>query len=147
MTIYAAAFSMKELSYDDFFFVMAHYPDSGVKSFSGSIDFIRMRSADGTFAYVFRALDDTNDLKNMPIVLMLANDMEEREADANVHLMNKYEEAISIFITTLAVLAEPNDLETYTTRNGNGVSLLKDINVKNVANLFINSARSEIRSV
>ncbi|MFA7287154.1 MAG: hypothetical protein WC052_05830 [Patescibacteria group bacterium] len=147
MTVYAAAFSTKELSYDDFFFVMAHYPDSGIKSFSGSIDFIRLRSAENTFAYVFRGMDVNYDLKNLPIVLLLAHDMEDREADANVHLMNKHEEAISIFITTLAVLAEPNDLETYTTRNGNGVSVLKDINVKNVSDLFTNSARSEIHSV
>lgn len=147
MTIYAAAFSTKELSYDDFFFLMAHYPDSGVKSFSGAIDMIRLRSSDDTFAYVFRGMDETHDLQNMPIVLMLEHDMEDRPSDHNVHLMNMHEEAISIFITTLAVLAEPNDLETYTTRNGNGVSLLKDINVKNVSDLFTNSARAELHSV
>lgn len=147
MTIYAAAFSTKELSYDDFFFVMGHYIDSGVKSFSGSIDMIRLRSPDDTFAYVFRGMDENHDLKDMPIVLLLEHDMEERSSDSNVHLMNAYEESISIFITTLAVLAEPNDLETYTTRNGNAVSLLKDINVKNVSNLFTNSARAELHSV
>lgn len=147
MTIYAAAFSTKELSYDDFFFVMAHYTDSGVRSFNGAIDMIRLRSADDTFAYVFRGMDENHDLKNMPIVLLLEHDMTDRDSDSNVHLMHKYEEAISIFITTLAVLAEPNDLETYTTRNGNAVSLLKAINVKNVSDLFTNSARAELHSV
>jgi hypothetical protein len=147
MTIYAAAFSTKELSYDDFFFVMGHYTDSGVKSFSGAIDMIRLRSADDTFAYVFRGMDENHDLKNMPIVLLLEHDMQDRDSDSNVHLMNKYEESISVFITTLAVLAEPNDLETYTTWNGNAVSLLKDINIKNVSDLFTNSARAELHSV
>lgn len=147
MTIYAAAFSTKELSYDDFFFVMAHYTDSGVRSFNGAIDMIRLRSADDTFAYVFRGMDENHDLKNMPIVLLLEHDMTDRDSDSNVHLMHKYEEAISIFITTLAVLAEPNDLKTYTTRNGNAVSLLKAINVKNVSDLFTNSARAELHSV
>lgn len=146
MTIYAAAFSTKELSYDDFFFLLAHYKGYGVTKFVGSIDYIKIRSAEGTYAYVFRGLDD-HDIKDMAIVLMFSHDNTERSAEENVHLMNKHEEAITVFVSTLAVLAEPNDLESFCCTNGNAVTVLKDINTKKISDLFVNGARQGFATV
>lgn len=147
MTIYAAAFSLKELSYDDFFFLLAHNENSGIKSFTGAIDFIRIRTQEGAHAYLFRGMAPDIEVKDLAIVLMFSHDSQERDVEEHVQKMQQYEEAITVFVSTLAVVAEPNDLESFICKNGNAVTVLKDINMQKVADLFANGARRHVNLV
>lgn len=148
MYIYMAAFSLKPLTGDDFFFVLSHHHSTGKANggdslaFDGDINMAVMRSPKGVYSYLFQGIDKNIETDNVPVVILSSHTEVARSIESNAAMLIKHERAITKFAETIKRFAEPKSEHCYATSNGNFVTMLEGVNMEKLADIFLTTEKA-----